>query len=135
MKKALLLAIIVWAAPAGAVEDPQGLETLRALAGRGNVEAQVELGILYEYGFQHADHLVPALAWYMRAAEAGQGDAIKRRDALMAKLKPAEVEQAKQLAPTLVSASPAPPTPDVKATPDVPSSPPAESAAANKPLF
>lgn len=134
MKKALLLAIIVWAAPAGAVDDPQGLETLRASAGRGNVEAQVELGILYEYGFQHADHLVPALAWYMRAAETGQGEAIKRRDALMAKLKPAEVEQAKQLAPTLVSAAPVP-APDAKATPEVPPSAPAESAAANKPLF
>lgn len=153
MKKTLLLALFVLALPAGADEDSRGLEALRAAATRGDVEAQLELGILYEYGFRQPDHLVPALAWYLRAAEAGQGEAAKRRDALTAKLKPAEAEQARRLAPTLVTGTPAVKpasdtssparsetdtapavAPDPKPSPSPPAALP-ESPLASKPLF
>lgn len=75
-----------------------GLDQLHAAAQAGNADAQLELGILYEYGFRKPDHLVPALSWYLRAATSGNTDAARRRDALVAKLKPDEVEQAKRLA-------------------------------------
>lgn len=103
----LLCALL--AAPALAVDDPAGLERLRAAAEAGQADAQLELGILYEYGFNKPDNLVPALSWYLRAAENGVPDAGRRRDALMGKLKPAEVEEAKRLAQTKTSAAPAPP--------------------------
>ena len=105
----LLCALL--AAPALAVDDPAGLERLRAAAEAGQADAQLELGILYEYGFNKPDNLVPALSWYLRAAENGVPDAGRRRDALMAKLKPAEVEEAKRLAQTKTSAAPAAPAP------------------------
>ncbi len=93
----LILCAVV-ATPALATDDPAGLEQLRQAAEAGKIDAQLELGILYEYGFRKPDHLVPALSWYLRAAESGDADAARRRDALMAKLKPAEVEEAKRLA-------------------------------------
>lgn len=154
MKKALLLALTVFTGTVAAAEDPAGLDTLRAAATRGDIEAQLELGILYEYGFRHADHLVPALAWYLRAADMGNPEAAKRRDALMGKLPPAEVEQARRLAPALLSGAPAQkPVPTVApaTAPAEPSPAPAsaaepsptvpvpstvtENTAANKPLF
>lgn len=93
----LILCAVV-TTPVLATDDPAGLEQLRQAAEAGKIDAQLELGILYEYGFRKPDHLVPALSWYLRAAESGDADAARRRDALMAKLKPAEVEEAKRLA-------------------------------------
>lgn len=134
MKKTLFIAFCAWALPAVATDDPRGLEALRAAAERGDAEAQVELGILYEYGFRQPDNLVPALAWYLRAAEAGKSEAARRRDALMARLNPAEVEQAKRLAPTLVagasSANPGAPTESKDSPPATEPDPPV-----TKPLF
>lgn len=93
----LILCAVV-TTPVLATDDPAGLEQLRQAAEAGKIDAQLELGILYEYGFRKPDHLVPALSWYLRAAESGDAAAARRRDALMAKLKPAEVEEAKRLA-------------------------------------
>lgn len=101
MKGWLIAFGLFWLVGAPAVQaqdDARELEQIRAAAEAGNAEAQLQLGILYEYGFRKADHLAPALSWYLRAADGGSADAARRRDALAAKLKPAEVEEAKRLA-------------------------------------
>jgi TPR repeat protein len=121
----LLLALL--AAPVGAaqVEDPAGLENLRKDAGTGDAEAMLELGILYEFGFQMPDNKPPALAWYRLAAEAGNAKAAARGEAVRASMSPAEVEQANKLygeyaagvrrpAPAQEPAAPAEPEPASK---------------------
>jgi len=79
-----------------AEEDAAGLAPLRAAAERGDPEAQVELGILYEYGFSLPDHKAQALAWYMIAAESGSAKAVVRRDALKGRMNAAEIEEAER---------------------------------------
>lgn len=103
-----LILCALFATPVFAVDDPAGLEQLRAAAEAGKADAQLELGILYEYGFNKPDNLVPALSWYLRAADSGVPDAVHRRDALMTKLKPAEVDEAKKMAQGKVSSAPVP---------------------------
>jgi TPR repeat protein len=93
-----ILAVCLFAVPAYAADEPPALAALRQNAEQGNRDAQLELGILYEFGYRMPDNLVPALAWYLRAAEQGNEQAAKRRDALMASMKPSEVEEAKKLA-------------------------------------
>lgn len=70
------------------------LETIRQAALRGDVQKQVELAVLYQYGFGLEKNEVPALAWYMIAAEQGDAVAVQRRDALRAAMAPAAVEAA-----------------------------------------
>jgi localization factor PodJL len=91
---------------AAAVDDPKNLENLRAQAQAGDVAAQLELGILYEYGFGMPEHMVPALAWYLRAADNGDAKAAKRRDELKAKLQPAEVDEARKQAAEFAAKEP-----------------------------
>lgn len=90
----------VWAGPD---------EVLQA-AQNGDVQAQLEMGILYEYGFPAAQSNVNALAWYLLAAEAGDPKAIKRRDRLVNKMAREEIEQARQQSLTLLRRDAAPPT-------------------------
>lgn len=71
-----------------------GPDEVLAAAKAGNVEAQLEMGILYEYGFFMKDNRPPALAWYMLAAENGNEKAAKLADKLRAKMTPAEIQQA-----------------------------------------
>ncbi len=124
----LILCAVV-TTPVLATDDPAGLEQLREAAEAGKTDAQLELGILYEYGFRKPDHLVPALSWYLRAAESGDADAARRRDALMAKLKPAEVDEAKRLAQASPTAAATP-----KAEPEAAPAPaPAETPPAVAP--
>ena len=99
-KKCLpLLLLALLAAPVGAaqVEDPAGLENLRQAAATGDAEAMLELGILYEFGYQMPDNKPPAVAWYRLAAEAGSARAAARGEAVRATMSPAEVEQANRL--------------------------------------
>jgi hypothetical protein len=105
--RAFVLVVLTAATVAFAADDePPGLAALRAQAESGSAEAQLDLGILYEFGFRLRDHMVPALAWYMRAADSGNADAAKRRDALAARLKPNEVEEAKRMAAELAAKQP-----------------------------
>ncbi len=62
----------------------------------GDPEAQVEMGILYEYGFSMKGNRVAALSWYLLAADKGDTHAIKYRDRLMKKLTSAQVEAARK---------------------------------------
>jgi localization factor PodJL len=114
MKWALpILILSVFMSLAHASEDePAGLKQLRAEAEAGSAESQFELGILYEYGYRMPDNLVPALSWYLRASETGHVRAAQRRDALQARLKPAEVDEARRLAREVATKTPAakPPT-------------------------
>ncbi len=81
-----------------AAQDVASLEKLRAAAEQGDAAAQLEMGILYEYGFNFPTNKVPALAWYMLAADQGNVLAAKRRDLVKARMTPEEIEQARKLA-------------------------------------
>lgn len=96
MTRTAWLLVLALLAPvtASAEEDAAGLAPLRAAAERGDPEAQVELGILYEYGFSLPDHKAQALAWYMIAAAHGSAKAVARRDALKGGMSGAEIEEA-----------------------------------------
>lgn len=145
MKQALrILLLALFAATAVAEDEPAGLTALRARAESGSVDAQIELGILYEYGFRMPDNLVPALAWYMRAADAGHPAAAQRRDALAARLTATQVDEAKRLAAeiaakrpeTPLAPAPAPEAAPAAAAPTqavTPAAPTAESAPAPTP--
>lgn len=140
MKQALrILLLAFFAATAAVAEDePAGLSVLRAQAEAGSADAQIELGILYEYGFRMPDNMVPALAWYMRAADAGHPAAAQRRDALAGRLTATQVDEAKRLAAEFAAKrpetplAPAPtPAPDSApaAQPVAPAAEPAKPAA------
>jgi TPR repeat protein len=85
--------------------DPALPEDILRDARRGDPEAQVEMGILYEYGFRMKGNRVVALAWYLLAAEKGNARAIKYRDRLQHKLSAAQVDAARKQSKTLVAGS------------------------------
>jgi len=91
----LFLGGIVYAAEPVAPED-----VLRDARG-GDAEAQVEMGILYEYGFRMKGNRVVALAWYYLAADQGNTRAAKYRDRLQTKLSASQVEKARKQSRTL----------------------------------
>lgn len=105
-----------------------GPDDLRRDAESGDAEAQLELGVLYEYGYRLPKNEVPALAWYTLAAEQGHPKAAARRDSLRARLQPAEVEQAAALVTQWRVVKPRPAIADVP-----PSSPAGEQAATEAP--
>ncbi len=111
MKPAIILLILGLAAPllAGA-QDLSSLEQMRQAAARGNAADQLEMGILYEFGYKMPKNDVSALAWYLLSAEQGNELAIKRRDHLKSRMKPDEIEAAQKLAGELGSGKTA--TPD-----------------------
>jgi hypothetical protein len=61
----------------------------------GDAAAQLELGILYEYGYGMKGRKVEALAWYLAAADQGNAKAIQRRDKLLRELGSLDVAAAK----------------------------------------
>lgn len=99
------------------------LDHIRRAAEAGDAQAQLELGMLYQFGYHFKDNEVPALTWYTLSANQGNARAAKMRDDLMGKMKPAEIEQAmeqvKQFKPsgavpaaaTPTESAPAPSTP------------------------
>ncbi len=109
MKRHLLAALLLFLAssPLLAVEDSEQLKALKRAAESGDVSAQYEIGVLYEFGYRMKTHLIPALAWYMVAADNGDARAIKRRDALMTQLTSEQVEEAKRLRAGFGAAKPA----------------------------
>lgn len=109
MKRHLLAAFLLFLAssPLLAAEDSEQLKSLKRAAEAGDVSAQYEIGVLYEFGYRMKTHLIPALAWYMAAADNGDARAIKRRDALMSQLTSEQVEEAKRLRAGFGAAKPA----------------------------
>lgn len=86
---AALLTIFLWSSAAHA-----DLDDIRRAAEAGDTEAQLELGILFQYGFNYKDNEIPALTWYMLSANQGSAKAVKLRDALKAKMNEKEVQEA-----------------------------------------
>jgi TPR repeat protein len=104
MKRLLAVIIcgLIGAAPAAA-QDLTSLEQLRATAARGDAAAQLEMGILYEYGFDLPNNRAYALAWYSLAAERGNSRAVERRDLLQRRLPEIEIAEARRLASELAA--------------------------------
>lgn len=125
---AALLAALLWSVTAHA-----DLDDIRRAAEAGDTEAQLELGVLFQYGFNYKDNEIPALTWYMLSANQGNAKAVKLRDALKAKMTEQEVqeatEQAAQYKPVGKPAAAAPAAPAATPAPEAPVefSPPPES--------
>jgi TPR repeat protein len=126
-----LLLLALTAAFGARAEENGNLESLKRAATAGDVAAQYEVGVLYEFGFNMDNNLVPALAWYMVAADNGDDRAAKRRDLLSAQLNPAQVDEARKLKAELLAAAPAEarPQPPALAAPEVAPAPAAEGGA------
>lgn len=106
---------------------PERPTSVLSAAQHGDAEAQFEMGILYEYGFNMPDNEVSALAWYMVAASSNP-KAVKRRDILLGKLSRKKIEAAEKLSKTLITAkTPVAPMPEKPAEnapmPETPMSP------------
>lgn len=108
MKRAIVVLILSLAVPviAGA-QDLESLERMRQSAEQGNTEAQLEMGILYEFGFNMPKNNVTALAWYLRAAAQGDELAVKRRDQLKSQMSTDEIAAADKLSSELLTRKPA----------------------------
>lgn len=127
-KSWLLAALLVLAPLALAVEDEGNLESLRKEATAGNVAAQYEMGVLYEFGFHMPDNLAHAHAWYTVAADNGDERAARRRDVVQGQMSPAQLEEARRLRAELgTPRAPAPaapaPAPSEPAPADQPANP------------
>ncbi len=151
MKIATLILVLALAVPALAgAEDSMSLDQMRQAAEQGKAEAQLEMGILYEFGYNFPKHNVSAMAWYLRAAEQGLVKAIERRDQLKSRLTAEEFDEAQELSAELVSkkteapaeaeapkaepAAPAPVTSEPPApAPAAPAEAPAPAATESKP--
>jgi hypothetical protein len=84
-----VLAALLWSGAARA-----DLDEIRRAAEAGDTNAQLELGVLFQYGFNYKDNEIPALTWYMISANQGNAKAVKLRDALKAKMAEQEVQEA-----------------------------------------
>jgi TPR repeat protein len=126
MKPAIVFLILgLTATPllAGA-QDLASLEKMRQTAAQGSADAQLEMGILYEFGFNMPKNNVTALAWYLRAVEQGNALAARRRDQIMSGMKPEEIEAAQKLSQELAAqAPPATTTPPAAVPAPVPTEP------------
>lgn len=121
----LMLAVFLWQPVAHA-----DLDNIRRIAEAGDREAQLELGILFQYGFNYKDNEIPALTWYSLSANQGNVRAQKLRDVLKAKMTEKEVQEAMEQVATFKpkgtppAAAPAPvraPAPEpVQAIPPAP---------------
>lgn len=97
MKKIMIASILGVIVSVMAQAEEPGLEQLRAAAEQGNPDAQMEMGTLYEFGYQRPKDEVTALAWYRTAAAQGHALAAKRRDLLEGRMTPEKIEVARKL--------------------------------------
>ena len=140
MKRATVFLILSLVVPvmAGA-QDLASLEQMRQTAEQGNAEAQLEMGILYEFGYHMPKNNVTALAWYMHSAAQGNALAVKRSDQLKSHMTPDEIDAADKLSKELMTKQPAqadiPPATETPPPPEMPASstPPATEAPPEKP--
>ncbi len=84
-----------------------GLTEISAAARQGDAEAQLELGILYEFGYGMADNQIAALAWYILAAQQGHAKAAVRRDILKKRLPQSDIDKAGGMSARLLGNKPA----------------------------
>lgn len=100
---AILLSALLWQSAAHA-----DLDDIRRAAEAGDAEAQLELGILFQYGFKYKDNQIPALSWYILSANQGNAKAVKLRDALKAKMTAQDAQEAADQAAKFKPAAAAP---------------------------
>ncbi len=107
MKRAIVFLILSMVVPvmAGA-QDLASLEQMRQSAEQGNADAQLEMGILYEFGYHMPKNSVTALAWYLRSVEQGNALAVKRSDQLKSHMTPDEIDAANKLSKELMTKPP-----------------------------
>jgi len=132
---ALFAGACLWAGVARA-----DLDHIKQAAEAGDAKAQLELGILFQYGFNYKDNEIPALTWYMLSANQGNAKAASLRDTLRAKMTEKDVQEAmEQVAnfkpkgqPPAAAPAPAPaaPAPVQEETPPAQNAPAASSAPA-----
>jgi hypothetical protein len=131
---AILFTALLWSGTAHA-----DLDDIRRAAEAGDTAAQLELGVLFQYGFNYKDNEIPALTWYMLSANQGNAKAVKLRDALKAKMTEKDVqeamEQVAQYKPKGQVVTPAPatttaPAPAPAQAPELPEFSPAPEAEA-----
>lgn len=84
-----VLAALLWQPLAHA-----DLDDIRRTAEAGDRNAQLELGILFQYGFNFKDNEIPALTWYSLSANQGHPKAVRLRDSLKAKMSEQDVQEA-----------------------------------------
>jgi len=136
---ALFAGACLWAGVARA-----DLDQIKQAAEAGDAKSQLELGILFQYGFNYKDNEIPALTWYMLSANQGNARAASLRDTLRAKMSESDVHEAEdqvakykpkgQMPAPAPMAEPAPapapePPPAVEPTP----APPPEASAPAEP--
>jgi len=132
MKSAILTFALV--ALFAAVPARADLDRIRAAAEAGDAEAQLELGILFQYGFNYKDNEIPALTWYMLSANQGNAKAASLRDTLRAKMSEKEIQEAaEQVAQYKPKGSPVPYETLREPAPAAPPPAPAEPATAPPP--
>jgi len=126
---AILLAALLWQSAARA-----DLDDIRRAAEAGNAESQLELGILFQYGFNYKDNQIPALTWYILSANQGNAKAAKLRDALKAKMTEQDAGEAADQAAKFKPTAAAPAAPAAVSTPAAetvaPAQPPSEPVTA-----
>ncbi|MBI3546520.1 MAG: sel1 repeat family protein [Gammaproteobacteria bacterium] len=105
MQKALVFLILSWLSGVAGAQEAS-LEEMRQAAEKGNPEAQMEVGILYEFGYNMPKNTVSALMWYVRSAEQGNVLAVKRRDQLKARMTAQEIDEAQKLASAPLTTAP-----------------------------
>lgn len=116
---AFVLAALLWQPLAHA-----DLDDIRRTAEAGDRDAQLQLGILFQYGFNYKDNEIPALTWYSLSANQGHPKAVRLRDSLKAKMSEKDVQEAlEQVAsfkPKGTLPAPAPVAPREEAPPPTP---------------
>ena len=73
------------------------LHIFHALAVRGNVKAQNDLGVMYVKGQGVKQDLIRAYMWVDFAAFAGDADAVENRDIIAVQMTPDQIEQAQHM--------------------------------------
>lgn len=76
----------------------QAMDWYRKAADQGYADAQLNLGVMYAKGEGVPQDLARAHKWLSLAATQGDADAIKNRDAIAAKMTPAQIAEAQKLA-------------------------------------
>lgn len=105
LRRVLAIAVLGGWLPTAALADA---EDIRRNALAGSVDAQLEMGILYEFGFHMPDNEIEALAWYLLAAENGSKRAGERRDLLVGRLTESQRNDAMRRRANLNAAPPQP---------------------------
>lgn len=88
------LAVLSASRAGGSPDYPAAVQWFTEAAKRGLADSQYNLGILNESGLGVPKNSIDAYKWYSLAARSGDKEAIRRRDAMKAKMQPADLRAA-----------------------------------------